>query len=68
VHFGKLTLKIYTKGEHILRIKVIVHNTKALSCGRSLPNFPAIVSMLRGMLVRAVPRCAALYEYLFHRR
>lgn len=52
VHFGKLTLKIYTKGEHILRIEVIVHNTKALSCGRSLPNFPAIVRMLRGMLER----------------
>jgi hypothetical protein len=52
VHFGKLTLKIYTKGEHILRIEVIVHNTKELSCGRSLPNFPTIVKMLRGMLER----------------
>jgi hypothetical protein len=52
VHFGKLTLKIYTKGEHILRIEVIVHNTKELSCGRSLPNFPTIVKMLRGRLER----------------
>ena len=47
VHFGKLTLKIYTKGERVLRIEVIVHNTKELSCGRSLPNFPKIVFMLR---------------------
>jgi hypothetical protein len=30
VHYGKLTLKIYTKGERVLRIEVIVHNTKEL--------------------------------------
>jgi hypothetical protein len=52
VHYGKLTLKIYTKGERVLRIEVIVHNTKELSCGRSLPNFPVMVGMLRGMLER----------------
>jgi len=52
VHYGKLTLKIYTKGECVLRIEVIVHNTKELPCGRSLPNFPRIVELLRGMLER----------------
>jgi hypothetical protein len=26
-HCGKLTLKIYTKGERVLRIEVTVHNT-----------------------------------------
>ena len=52
VHYGKLTLKIYTKGERVLRIEVIVHNTKELSCGRSLPNFPTLVETLRGMLER----------------
>ena len=25
VHYGKMTLKIYTKGERVLRIEVIVH-------------------------------------------
>ena len=30
VHYGKLTLKIYTKGERVLRIEVIVHNSKEL--------------------------------------
>ncbi len=35
VHYGKMTLKIYTKGERVLRIEVIVHNAKELSCGRS---------------------------------
>ena len=29
VHSGKMTLKIYTKGERVLRVEVIVHNTKA---------------------------------------
>jgi hypothetical protein len=52
VHYGKLTLKIYTKGERVLRIEVIVHNAKELSCGRSLPNFPVMIELLRGMLER----------------
>src|SRR6202050_5569211 len=52
LHCGKLTLKIYTKGERVLRIEVVVHNAKELSCGRSLPNFPVMVEMLRGMLER----------------
>jgi len=28
IHFGKLTLKLYTKGANVLRVEVIVHNTK----------------------------------------
>lgn len=28
IHFGLLTLKGYTKGEHVLRFEAIVHNTK----------------------------------------
>jgi len=28
VHYGKLTLKIYTKGERVLRIEVILHNAR----------------------------------------
>ena len=30
VHFGRLTFKAYTKGEHVLRVEAIVHNTRAL--------------------------------------
>jgi hypothetical protein len=52
VHFGKLTLKIYTKGERVLRIEAIAHNSRALPCGRSLPNFAVIVRLLRGMVNR----------------
>jgi len=52
IHFGKLTVKLYTKGERVLRIEVIVHNARALSCGCSLPKFPQIVAHLRAILIR----------------
>jgi len=52
VHFGLLTLKGYTKGEHVLRFEAIVHNTKTLHTGRVLEKFPTIVARLAGMLER----------------
>jgi hypothetical protein len=52
VHFGLLTLKGYTKGEHVLRFEAIVHNTRALGCGRVLEKFPQIVTRLAGMVDR----------------
>jgi hypothetical protein len=52
LHFGKITLKVYTKGEHVLRFEAIVHNTKDLNCGRVLAKFPDIVVKLAGILTR----------------
>jgi hypothetical protein len=52
VHFGLLTLKGYTKGEHVLRFEAIVHNTQALRTGRVLDKFPEIVARLAGMVDR----------------
>lgn len=52
IHFDKLTVKLYTKGERVLRVEVIIHNTKALSYGRSLPKFPEIVNHLKEILAR----------------
>ena len=49
---GKLTLKIYTKGERVLRIEAVVHNTEELRCGRSLEKFPQIVAEAKGILQR----------------
>ena len=49
---GKLTLKIYTIGERVLRIEAMAHNTQQLDCGRSLENFPEIVSRLKSILER----------------
>jgi len=47
-----LTLKAYTKGEHALRFEAVVHNTRALRCGRVLDNFPTIIGKLAGMVDR----------------
>ena len=52
VHFGLLTLKGYTKGEHVLRFEAVVHNTKQLRCGRVLDRFGEIVGRLAGMVDR----------------
>ena len=52
VHYGKMTLKIYSKGERVLRIEVILHNAKAYRWGHSLPCFPEIVVRLKGILER----------------
>jgi hypothetical protein len=52
LHFGKLTLKAYTKGEHVLRFEVVLHNAKELGCGRVLARFPQIVARLSCILER----------------
>ncbi len=52
VHFGLLTLKVYTKGEHVLRVEATVHNTRELGCGRVLEQFPEIIGRLAGMAER----------------
>jgi hypothetical protein len=52
LHCGGLTLKIYSKGERVLRIEVMVHNTRELRCGRVLERFPEIVSRLKAVLER----------------
>ena len=52
LHCGKLTLKIYTKGERVLRIEAVAHNTRELKCGRSLENFPEVVFRLKAILER----------------
>ena len=52
LHSGKLTLKIYTKGERILRIEAVAHNTQELNRGRSLDKFPEVVFRLKAILER----------------
>ena len=46
IRFGRLQLKAYTKGEHVLRFEATVHNTKELRCRRSLENFAQIITLL----------------------
>ena len=52
VHFGLVSLKAYTKGEHVLRVEATVHNTRQLGVGRVLEKFPKIVTRLAGMTDR----------------
>jgi hypothetical protein len=52
IRFGELTLKMYTKGEAVLRCEVVVNNAKALSCKRSLEYFPQVVAKLQQLLIR----------------
>jgi hypothetical protein len=53
VHCGLLTLKVYTKGERVLRIEAIVHNAKKeFAGGYGLDKFPRIVEALRQMVDR----------------
>src|SRR5499427_1626223 len=52
LHCGRLTLKIYSKGERVLRIEAVVHNTRELKCGRALDKFPEVVGRLKAILQR----------------
>jgi hypothetical protein len=52
ISFGRLQLKAYNKGEHVLRFEATVHNAKELRCRRSLDNFDQIITMLAGMASR----------------
>jgi hypothetical protein len=59
LHCGRLTLKIYTKGERVLRIEAIAHNTRALG-RRALVEFPQLVIELRGILDRFIDALACI--------
>ena len=59
LHCGGLTLKIYTKGERVLRIEAIAHNTRALG-RRALAEFPQLVIALKAILERFVDALACI--------
>jgi len=52
VHFGPFTLKMYTKGERVLRIEAIVHNLRATRWERSLSRLPDVMARLKKMVDR----------------
>lgn len=52
VHFDRLTLKIYTKGERVLPIEAMPHNTRDLRCGTSPERYPLLMAALRQMVDR----------------
>ena len=52
LNFGKLSLKIYDKGERTLRIEAVAHNIKYLKCGKCLSHLCKMISTLKEMVVR----------------
>jgi hypothetical protein len=54
VHAGALTLKMYTKGERVLRCEIMLHNARLLNLGTSLPRWAEVIGHLRGVLERFV--------------
>ncbi len=60
IHFGSVTLKLYTKGENVLRAEAVVHNAKALKSKRSLEYFSSALTELRTFLIRFLNQLACL--------
>ena len=60
IHAGALTLKMYTKGERVLRCEVIVHNVRKLKHGNGLARWVPVVTHLNEVLDRflEVVQCA----------
>jgi hypothetical protein len=52
VRWGNLVLKMYDKGQRVLRVEVKVLNTAALKAGKLLEKLPAILGQMQQMLVR----------------
>jgi hypothetical protein len=52
VYCGKLAVKIYTKGERVLRIEAMAINTRELRCGRSIEQFAKAAQAVKAILER----------------
>jgi hypothetical protein len=51
VRWGSVLLKIYDKGQRVLRVEVTVQHAGQLRCGKLLPNLGAIVKRMRQILL-----------------
>jgi hypothetical protein len=51
LHFGRLTLKMYDKGERVLRIELIVNNVRELRCGQRIEKLAGILERAQQMIV-----------------
>lgn len=52
IHYGKLTVKIYTKSKAVLRIEATADNARELRTGTSIERYPQIVAALKSILER----------------
>ena len=51
VHVGPLTRKRYDQGARVLRVEAIVHNVRALRCGRSVEKLSIMLAQLQRMAI-----------------
>ena len=51
IHFRHLTLKMYDKGERVLRIEAMAHQVKDLRCGRGLEKLSIMLGKLQRMVI-----------------
>ena len=66
LRFGPVTLKLYTKGEALLRSEVMVNNVRRLHKRYSLANASALFSYLRGVLYRFLNQLAGIASAFVH--
>lgn len=52
VQMGPITIRMYDKGERLLRCEVVVNNTRKLGSGRAIQSLGKIVTTLEGILTR----------------
>jgi len=62
IHLGALTVKLYAKGERVLRCEVVVHNARALGGKRSLSAFPQLLQRLKDILERFLDQLHCLRQ------
>ena len=60
VYCGRLALKIYTKGERVMRIEAMANDVRELRSGRDIRYFGAAATLLRGILERFVESLACV--------
>jgi hypothetical protein len=51
LRFGKLTLKMYDKGDRVLRVEIVVNNIAELRCGKAMGKLPGMLKRLQEMVV-----------------
>jgi hypothetical protein len=52
VQFGHIAIRIYDKGDRLLRVEAVAHDTRQLKCGKVIANLPKIIAALRDMVIR----------------
>jgi hypothetical protein len=50
LHLGKLSLKIYDKGDRVLRVEIVAHNVKDLRCGALVEKMPRLLKTMHEYL------------------